>query len=204
MRPHLDMSTTKNKKVSEGKQVQPSLRTAFAEHLWKESWTYIKTVVDTAQESFLILDKDCRVMAGNESFYRMFRVAPEDIEGKMVYEIGNGVWNIPALKTLLEDILPNNSFFKGFEVAREFPLIGRKVMILNSRQIHFKKKEATVEVFQPIILLAIEDTTEMMATAERLAGHINQFDTKMATCVGRMEMYLSGLQQEISEFKKSA
>ncbi len=195
------MSISKSGEGAKGRQTIPSRRTAFAEHLWKESWTYIKTVVDTAQESFLILDKEYNVMAGNESFYRMFQVAPEDTEGKSVFALGNGEWNIPALRTLLEDILPNNSFFKGFEVACEFPGIGRKIMLLNSRQIHFKE-DTSEEVFQPIILLAIEDMTEMMATAERLAGHINHADTKMATRVGHMEMYLSGLQNEINEFKK--
>jgi len=195
------MRITKNGEGSKEVQTVPSRRTVFAEHLWKESWTYIKTVVDTAQESFLILDKEYNVMAGNESFYRMFQVSPEDTEGKSVFALGNGEWNIPALRTLLEDILPNNSFFKGFEVACEFPGIGRKIMLLNSRQIHFKE-DASEEVFQPIILLAIEDMTDMMATAERLAGHINHADAKMATRVAHIGTYLSELQNEIREFRK--
>ena len=113
----------------------------FFERLWEESWTYIKTVVDVVREPVLILDHDLKVMAANESFYRMFQVEVKDTENKIVYELGNGQWNIPALKKLLEDILPQNTFFKGFEVAHNFPVIGHKVMILNARQIFYKYKK---------------------------------------------------------------
>src|SRR3989338_2677387 len=123
----------------------------FVDHFWEKSWTYIKTVVDVVREPVLILDKNLRVMAANESFYSMFQVEPKDTEKKIVYELGNGQWNIPELKRLLEDILPKNTFFKGFEVVHIFPFIGRRVMILNARQIHIKEDFA----FPPIILLAI-------------------------------------------------
>ncbi|OYV27606.1 MAG: hypothetical protein B7W98_01425, partial [Parcubacteria group bacterium 20-58-5] len=127
----------------------------FVELLWEKSWIYIKTVVDVVREPILILDKDLRVMAANDSFYRTFQVELEDTEKRVVYELGNGQWNIPALRKLLEDILPKNTFFKGFEVDHEFPFIGRKVMILNAREIHFKEDTSSKD-FPPIILLAIE------------------------------------------------
>ena len=174
------------------------METDFFERLWEESWTYIKTVVDVVREPILILDKDLRVMMANEPFYRTFQVEPKDTERKIVYELGNGQWNIPALKKLLEDILPQNTFFKGFEVAHEFPLIGRKVMILNARRIHFKGDAA----FPPIILLAIEDVTEMMAVAETLAGHANQVDAKFTEQTQKLERYIGRLENEINELKK--
>ncbi len=136
--------------------------------LWEGSWTYIKTVVDAAREPVLILDKEFHVLAANKPFYQTFRVEPKDTEGKLVYKLGNGQWNIPALQKLLQDILPKHTFFKGFEVIHEFPVIGRKVILLNARQIHFKEEAKTVP-FQPIILLAMEDITEMVAVAEQLA-----------------------------------
>ena len=111
----------------------------YVGRLWEVSWTYIKTVVDIVREPVLILDKDLRIMSANESFYRTFQVESKDTEGQVVYKLGNGQWNIPALRKLLEDILPKNTFFKGFEVTHEFPFIGRKVMILNARQIHLKE-----------------------------------------------------------------
>ncbi len=96
----------------------------------EDSWTYIKTVVDIVREPILFLDKNLCVMAANEPFYQMFQVEPRDTEGEVVYELGNGQWDIPTLRKLLEDILPQHTFFKGFEVAHKFPTIGRKVMIL--------------------------------------------------------------------------
>ena len=68
---------------------------------------YMKTLVDVAMESFLILDSDLRVVSGNPIFYQNFKVIPEQTEGISLYKLGNGQWNIPELKKLLEDILPN-------------------------------------------------------------------------------------------------
>ena len=112
-------------------------------------------------------------MAANESFYRMFQVESKNTENKLVYELGNGQWNIPALKKLLEDILPKHTFFRGFEVAHEFPYIGRKVMILNARQIHTEKIVGSVPL-SPIILLAIEDISNLLIVAQAVTDIINK------------------------------
>jgi hypothetical protein len=183
-----------------------SVGTDFFDRMWEESWTYIKTVVDIVREPVLVLDKDLRVMVANDSFYRTFQVEAKVTEGKVVYELGDGQWNIPALRKLLEDILPKNTFFKGFEVIHEFPAIGRKVMILNARQIHSKLlKDATAtEVFPPIILLAMEDVTEMMVVAETLAGHANQSEAKFAARTQKLEVHINELEKEINELKKKA
>ena len=170
----------------------------FVDHFWEKSWTYIKTVVDVVREPVLILDKNLRVMATNESFYRTFQVEPEDTEKKIVYELGNGQWDVPALRKLLEDILPDNTFFKGFEVTHEFPAIGRKVMILNARQIHVKEDAA----FPPIILLAMEDVTEMMGVAETIARHANQFEVKTGERMEKLEAYIKKLEREIEGLQK--
>lgn len=193
------METTK-KNISQGSnQIGPD----FVERLWEESWAYIKTVVDIVREPILILDKNFRVRAANDPFYRTFQVEPKDTEGKIVYELGNGQWNIPALRKLLEDILPKNTFFKGFEVAHEFPFIGRKIMILNARQINFKEKGTLSEPFPSIILLAMEDVTEMMIVAETLAGHANQLEAKLSTRTQKLEINIGKLEKEINELKKS-
>jgi nitrogen-specific signal transduction histidine kinase len=126
-----NIQTPSDKKVSTVDQ-------DFFERFWEGSWTYVKTIVDVVREPVLVLDKDLRVMAANEPFYRTFQVERKDTEGKIVYELGNGQWNITALRQLLENILPKNTFFKGFEVTHDFLYIGRKSMILNARQIHFK------------------------------------------------------------------
>lgn len=185
----------KNKKVEE--QARAIIGADFVAHFWEKSWTYIKTVVDVVREPVLILDKDFRVMAANESFYRVFQVDPKDTEQKIVYELGNGQWNIPALRKLLEDILPKNTFFKGFEVAHEFPSIGRKTMILNARQIHVKEDAS----FPPIILLAMEDVTEIMGVAEMLARHTKQFEIKTWERIEKLEVYIKKLEKEVGELK---
>lgn len=177
------------------------IRADFLERLGVESWTYIKTVVDIVREPILILDKDLRVMVANEPFYRTFQVKPENTEGKIVYELGNGQWNILSLRKLLENILPKNTFFRGFEVAHDFPLIGRKVMILNARQIHCKE-DLTSEPCPPIILLAIEDVTEMMVIAETLASQANHLEAKLVERTHRLETHIGDLEKEINELKK--
>ena len=190
------MKTTKK---IEKKKNEPA-GSDFADRLWEHGWTCIKTVVDVVREPILILDKSLHVMAANESFYRTFQVEAKDTEKKIVYKLGNGQWNIPALKKLLEDILPQNTFFKGFEVTHEFPFIGRKVMILNARQIHCKG-DSVAELFPPIILLAMEDVTEMMIIAETLAGHANQLEKKLGERTQKLAIQIKKLEKEIKEFK---
>ena len=152
--------------------------------LWDNSWTYIKTVVDIVREPMLVLNKDFKIMAANECFYSSFKVTVEETEGKVVYDLGNGQWNIPALKNLLEDILPKHTFFKGFEVSHEFPKIGRKIMILNARQMFVKEDKLEKN---SIILLAMEDVTEMMVVAEMLSKHANKIKDKLKTQVGKFK-----------------
>lgn len=173
----------------------------FIERLGEESWTYIKTVVDVVREPILILDKDLRVMAANEPFYKIFKVKIEDTENKILYELGNKQWDIPNLRKLLENILPKNTFFKGFEVTHEFPSIGRKVMILNGRQIYCKQ-DLNKEECPPIILLAIEDVTDMMGVAEMLARHTNQFEADLSERTKSLETQIEILEKKVSEFKK--
>ena len=139
-------------------------------------------------------------MPANDPFYETFKVVPKDTSGKVVYELGNGQWNIPDLKKLLEEILPKNTFFKGFQVTHEFPFIGRKVMILNARRIHFDSISA---LFPPIILLAIEDITEMMAVAETLTSHTKQIEEQLTTRTRKLEIHISKLELEINKLKKN-
>lgn len=191
----------KNNINKESKKIIKHNETKLIEELWSKSWTYIKTVVDVVREPVLILNKDLRVMTANESFFRTFQVELKDTENKLVYELGDGQWDIPSLKKLLEDILPKNTFFKGYEVIHEFPIIGRRVMILNARQIHFKEDTKT-ETFPPIILLAMEDVTEIMFVAETLASHANYVETNLTKKTQKLELEVLNLKKEIDVFKK--
>ncbi len=183
-----------------GKDTKPP-EADFFKRFWEGSSVYIKAVTDVLEAPILILDEGLRVIAANESFYRTFQVTLKSTEGEDVYNIGNGQWNIPALRELLEDILPKNSFFKGFQVAHEFPLIGRRVMILNGRKLNLKEKDSIKE-FPPVIVLAIEDITEMMVVAESIADYSNQMEEKLIARTQRLEIQIGILEKEIAEFKK--
>ena len=96
---------------------------------------------------------DLRVIAASRSFYRTFAVTPRKTEGQLVFDLGDGQWNIPGLRALLEDIIPKRRTVEAYEVEHEFPSIGRRVMLLNARRVFDEDGSASA------ILLAIEDVT---------------------------------------------
>ncbi|MDY0222564.1 MAG: sigma 54-interacting transcriptional regulator [Desulfobacterium sp.] len=110
--------------------------------------------LDSIHEPLLLLDSDLKVVKANRSFYMAFSVKPENTEGVLIYDLGNGQWNIPQLRKLLEEILPENTIFNDFEVEHDFEHIGPKIMHLNARSIY---KDVNHTQF---ILLAIEDVTK--------------------------------------------
>lgn len=118
---------------------------------------FAEKTVDAVREALLTLDFELRVQTANQSFYDLFQVSPEETMGRMVYELGNGQWDIPELRKLLEDVLPDNDTFDDYEVDNEFPNIGRRLMKLNARRLDH----------QQIILLAIRDVTETRKAAEQ-------------------------------------
>ncbi|HBZ71789.1 MAG TPA: hypothetical protein DEP35_19500 [Deltaproteobacteria bacterium] len=112
-------------------------------------------IIDTVREPLLVLDRNLRVVRPNRSFCRTFQVLPTNIEGQPLYELGHGQWNIPKLKELLEQVLPQNQNFEDFEVEHDFPQIGHRRMLLNARRVlHDAGGEPAM------ILLAIEDVTD--------------------------------------------
>jgi chemotaxis protein methyltransferase CheR len=111
-------------------------------------------ILGSVRESMVVLDSDLKVVKANHSFYRTFNVNPENTEGILIYNIGDRQWDIPKLRELLEDILPQNSKFNDFEVEHNFKTIGRKIMHLNARRIYSEFNHTRM------ILLAIEDVTE--------------------------------------------
>lgn len=152
-----------------------------ADELWKVAWTYIRTVVDTLREPFLILDKNLRVLSANRTFYVVFQVRQEETEGTLVYKLGNGQWNIPKLKILLEDIIPKNTHFEDFKVEHDFPKIGHKIMILNARQVF------TVMEKEPIVLLAMEDISKQVQLEEQLKEYTKKLTLEVAKRTSELE-----------------
>ena len=110
-------------------------------------------IIATVREPLLVLDSDFKVIKANPSFYRAFQVTAEQTEKQVLYELGNGQWDIPELRRLLDKVLPKNSIINDFAVEHEFPSIGKKKMLLNARSIIQQTPN------KRLILLAIEDTT---------------------------------------------
>ena len=123
--------------------------------------TYAQNIVDTVREPLLILDATLRVRSANRAFYQTFQVSSEETENRLIYELGNGQWDIPDLRTLLEDIVPKSSVFDDFELEHTFPVIGRRVMLLNARKLQAGHHGE-------LLVLAMEDVTERRQAEESL------------------------------------
>jgi PAS domain S-box-containing protein len=115
-----------------------------------------RDLIDTVREGLLVLDPDLSVRFTNRSFCDTFAIAPEDVVGRKLYELGNGQWDIPELRTALETIVSGGKSIEAFEVDQFFPSIGRRVMVLNARMVYRPANKIQQ------ILLAIEDVTERM------------------------------------------
>lgn len=127
-----------------------------------EARDYSEAIVKTAREALVILDGELRVQSANRRFYELFHTAPPETEGRYFYQVGTGQWDVPRLRSLLEEVLPQDSHFDDFEIEADFPGIGRRVMVLNGRRLEQKPGAGGK------ILLAIEDRTEITrADAEK-------------------------------------
>ena len=115
---------------------------------------YAESIVATIREPLIILDKNLLVKTANKSYYDKFKITEEETEGKLFYEIGNGQWNIPALRSVLEKILYDEIKINGFEIRQHFNSMGERIMLLNASRI-FRKDNT-----EQLVLLAIEDVTE--------------------------------------------
>jgi PAS domain S-box-containing protein/putative nucleotidyltransferase with HDIG domain len=119
-----------------------------------KSQEYAESIINTVREPLIVLDHNLRVVTASRSFYDFFKVKPEETAGQLIYDLGNGQWNIPGLRKLLEDILPQKTTFDNYEVQHDFAAISKRIMLLNARQIQREPGK------EHIILLAIEDITE--------------------------------------------
>ncbi len=125
----------------------------------QEAREYAEAIVETVREHLIVLNKDLRVVSANQSYYKNFAVTPEAIKDKYIYDIQGGLWNMPKLRELLDEIIRENKAFNDFEFNYEAPGAGRKMMLLNARRVAREEQ---------LILLAVEDiTARRMAEEER-------------------------------------
>lgn len=137
----------------------------------EDASTLAQAIVDTISEPFVVLDEQFRVLVASTSFYTTFRVDRQHTQGQLFFSLGNGQWDISALRAFLETIIPEQSVMEAFEVEHDFPHLGRRTMLLNARQVI---KDGS----NPKILLALTDVTarrgierekeQLLAQAEEL------------------------------------
>jgi two-component system CheB/CheR fusion protein len=141
--------------------------------------TTAESIINTIREPLIVLDQDLRVVTVSRSFYEVFKVKSEETVGQLIYDLGNKQWDIPKLRELLETILPQKATFDNYEVEHTFATIGRRIMLLNARQIQ------KVLGKQQVILLAIEDITERKET-ENIMGKAHEELEALATELKRV------------------
>jgi len=125
----------------------------------EELYIYYEAILATVQEPMLILDKDIRIKSANKSFYKIFHVTEVECIGISLFSLGNNQWNIPRLRELLEEIVPRNIRVHNFEVEHTFPVIGRRIMLLNAHRIIHQGKN------EELIVLTIIDISEVRKLA---------------------------------------
>jgi PAS domain S-box-containing protein len=133
-----------------------------AEETFEKAQKYTQGIVETIREPLIVLTPDLRVISANHSFYETFHVTREETEGRFVYSLADHAWDIPSLRELLEEIIPQNAYFNDFEVDHDFPVIGRRIILLNARRI-YREGQGTDR-----ILLALEDITDQKRSEEAL------------------------------------
>jgi PAS domain S-box-containing protein len=136
----------------------------------QDGLTLAHAIVDTVRDPLVVLDHDLRVVAASRSFYKTFRLVREDVRGKLLYEIDSGQWDIPELRDLLETISSGQATIEGYEVEREFPKIGHRVMLLNARKVFYEKGAHTT------VLLAFEDITSRRAIEQQVQELLREKD----------------------------
>ena len=136
--------------------------------------TLAHAIVDTVRDPLLVLDENLRIVAASRAFHQTFQLVDADVRGHLIYEIDDGQWNIPELRTLLETIAKDHATVEGYEVDREFPRVGRRIMLLNARKVFYAEGTHTTT------LLAFEDITQRRAVEQQVQELLQEKDMLLA------------------------
>lgn len=128
----------------------------------KLSRDFAESIVASMRSPLVVLDAGLRVRTASAAFYETFHVDRATTEGCLIYDLGNGQWDISALRILLEDLLPQNRQIEDYEVRHTFETIGSRIMVLNAQRL------APADEHEPLIVLAIEDITNRTKADETL------------------------------------
>jgi signal transduction histidine kinase len=156
-----------------------------------EQYAYSEAIVETVREPLIILDSNLKVKSANKGFYETFKVKEKNTVGNFIYELGNGQWDIPGLRNLLEQILPKEVFFENFEVEHEFETIGKKLMLINARRIVLEGNKTKM------ILMAIEDVTENRMIEKRTEQFISMASHELRTPISSIMIFMQILETRL-------
>lgn len=159
----------------------------------KEKEQYLESILQTVRESLIVLDSNLHVLSVNVHFLKIFKVTQEETLHHHLYELGNGQWNIPKLKKLLEDILPTNNPVENFEVEHDFPHIGKKVMLLNAYRVELEGD------YKDRILIAIEDVTNKKDMEQRKDDFLSVASHELKTPLTTLKGYIQLMQETAAE-----
>ena len=151
------------------------------------------SILGSIREPLILLDPGLKVVTANPSFYQTFNVEPDETEGVLIYDLGNRQWDIPNLRKLLEDILPQNANFHDFEVEHDFEAIGRKIMRLNARRIYDESNQTQ------LILLSIQDVTENEYYKRHLEEIVEERTAEIRKLKDQLEIERTYLLEEIKQ-----
>ena len=152
-----------------------SYKDKISELATADAFEYTEHIINTVHNPLIILYGDLKAALANRSFYQTFEVVPEETEDQFIYELGNGQWDIPKLRHLLEDILPKNESFDNFEVEHSFPGIGKRTMSLNACRFVMEANRTK------LIIITFKDVTDHNMI-EKLRKKIAQLKKRLTEC----------------------
>ena len=140
-----------------------------------DAFEYTDRIINTVHNPLIILYGDLKVALANRAFYQTFGVVPEETEEEFIYELGDGQWDIPKLRHLLEDILPKNKSFDNFEVEHNFPGIGKRVMLLNACRFVMEANR------MKLIIITFKDVTDQNMI-DNLRKKVAELERRLSEC----------------------
>ncbi|HYE79032.1 MAG TPA: PAS domain-containing protein, partial [bacterium] len=133
-----------------------------SERLLRQAYAYSENIIATLRVPFLVLDGELEIKRANQAFYDSFRAVPAEVENLPLYEQGDGQWEIPELREVLNSVAQGGPGFEGLRIEGDFFRIGRRILVLNARRTCQPGNHADM------ILLAFEDVTEEQRAQDAL------------------------------------
>lgn len=163
--------------------------------LLKYALDYSEAIVDTVRTPLIVLNKSLQVLTANRAFYETFKSTPSETENQLIYMLGEGAWNVPTLKTLLEKILPSNTHFDNYEMEIEHPRIGHRTMLLSARRTYRQVNNTEA------ILLAFEDITARKLLERQKDDFIGIVSHELKTPLTSILLYAQILERHLGKNK---